>query len=88
MSTLVSPIKVDIQVDQLISDTAHFLGRTKKDLVSDAVREYVEAHRAEINVAIRGAMSRLDGSNTSAITVMTGFSKEELDDLGGVPEGK
>jgi hypothetical protein len=37
-----SPLKVDPETDKLISQGAHFLGLTKKDLVADAVRVYLE----------------------------------------------
>ena len=83
----VSPIKVDEATDRMISDAAHFLGRTKKDIVDVAVRDYVDAHRAEINEAIRGSLSRLDGTRASVVGEVTGLSRDELDDLGGVPEG-
>jgi len=33
----VSPIKIDASTDRLVSDAAHFLGRTQKDVV-DATR--------------------------------------------------
>ena len=87
MATAVSPIKVDAQTDELISHAAHFLGRSKKDFVDEAVRAYVDAHRDEINAGIREALNRLDGSNASIVSEMTGLSRAELDDLGGVPEG-
>ena len=45
MATAVSPIKVDAETDRLLSDAAHFLGRSKKDVVDVAVRDYVDAHR-------------------------------------------
>jgi len=80
-----SPVKVDPATDRLISDAAHFLGRTKKDVVSDAIREYVEAHRDELNEAIRESLSRLDGSTSSAVSLLTGMDAEELADLGGLP---
>ena len=86
MATAVSPIKVDAQTDELISHAAHFLGRSKKGLVDEAVRAYVDAHRDEINAGIREALNRLDGSNASVVSEMTGLSRAELDDLGGVPE--
>lgn len=85
MST-VSPIKVDAATDKRIADAAHFLGRTKKDIVDAAVRDYVDAHRAEINEGIRASLSRLDGTRSSIVTEITGLSREELNDLGGVPE--
>lgn len=86
MATAVSPIKVDAQTDELISHAAHFLGRSKKDFVDAAVRAYVDAHRDEINAGIREALNRLDGSNASVVSEMTGLSRADLDDLGGVPE--
>ena len=82
----VSPIKVDAATNRLISDAAHFLGRTKKDIVDVAVRDYVEAHRSEMNEAIRASLARLDGSKSAVVAEITGFSRDELDDLGGVPE--
>lgn len=33
-----APLKVDPETDELISQGAHFLGMTKKDLVAEAVR--------------------------------------------------
>lgn len=86
MTTTLAPVKVDAEADRLASDAAHFLGRTKKDVVSDAIREYVEKHRVEIQTAISESMSRLDGTNRAAVALLTGFSDAELDDLGGVPE--
>ena len=86
MTTTISPIKVDAEADRLVSDAAHFLGRTKKDVVSDAIREYVEAHREEIQTAIKESLARLDGTNIAAVKMLTGLSEEELDELGGVPE--
>jgi hypothetical protein len=82
----VSPIKVDAATDRMIADAAHFLGRTKKDIVDVAVRDYVDAHRVEINEAIRSSLARLDGTRAAVVSEITGFSREELDDLGGVPE--
>lgn len=85
MSSL-SPIKVDAATDQRIADAAHFLGRTKKDIVDAAVRDYVDAHRDEINTAIAASMSRLDGSRAAVVSEITGLSQERLNELGGVPE--
>lgn len=83
MST-VSPIKVDAATDKRIADAAHFLGRTKKDIVDAAVRDFVDAHRAEINAGIRASLSRLDGTRSAIVTEITGLSREALDDLGSV----
>jgi hypothetical protein len=81
-----SPFKVDASTDRLITDAAHFLGRTKKDVVDAAVRDYVDAHRDEINVLVAATMARLDGSRASFVSEVTGLTKDELDDLGGIPE--
>lgn len=88
MATAVTPIKVDSTTDGLISHAAHFLGRSKKDIVDVAVREYVENHRAEINEGVRTALQQLDGSTQSAVSLLTGFDAAKLAELGGVPEDK
>lgn len=84
--TTTNPIKVTAETDQLISHAAHFLGQTKKDIVDAAVRDYIDKNRDLLTQKIKDAMTQLDGSRTSVISMMTGYSKEELDDLGGVPE--
>jgi predicted transcriptional regulator len=81
-----APIKVDPATDELVSHAAHFLSRSKKDIVNAAVREYIDAHRDEINAGIRNALGQLNGTEASAISLITGLSTDELDDLGGVPE--
>jgi hypothetical protein len=81
-----APIKVDVGTDQLISHAAHFLGKAKKDIVDAAVREYVEAHRTEINKGVREAMRQLDGSPQAAVSLLTGVPVDELDQYGGMPE--
>ncbi|WP_240930383.1 hypothetical protein [Isoptericola sp. BMS4] len=74
------------EVDQILSDVSHFLGRSKKDLVDAAVRDYVEAHRDEINAGISDSISRLDGSAASVVALVGDLSTERLDELGGLPE--
>lgn len=37
----------------------------KKDIVDAAVREYVDAHRDEINAGIKSALNKLNGSGRS-----------------------
>ncbi|HVB42993.1 MAG TPA: hypothetical protein VNF47_09850 [Streptosporangiaceae bacterium] len=78
-----APIKVDPATDGLISHAAHFLGRSKKDVVDVAVREYVENHRDEINAGVRAALQQLDGSLDSAVSLLTGFNAAKLAELGG-----
>lgn len=84
--TSLSPIKVDRATDQRIADAAHFLGRTKKDIVDAAVRDYVDAHREEINEGIRSSLSRLDGTRASVVSEISGLSRGQLDELGSMPK--
>lgn len=86
MATATAPIKVDPATDELVSHAAHFLQRSKKDIVTAAVREYIDAHRQEINEGIMSALGQLDGSDSAALSLIAGLSKSEIDDLGGLPE--
>ena len=85
MATATAPIKVDAATDELVSHAAHFLSRSKKDVVDAAVREYIERHRDEINAGVKEALGQLNGTDAAAVSMMTGLSTEELDDLGGLP---
>src|SRR5680860_378494 len=85
MTAATAPIKVDIAADELVSQAAHFMSRSKKDVVDAAVREYIDAHRDEINAGIEAALGQLNGSDAAAVSLMTGFGADELDDLGGLP---
>jgi hypothetical protein len=84
MATTAAPIKVDSTTDGLISHAAHFLGRSKKDVVDVAIREYIENHRDEINAGVRVALKQLDGSTASAVSLLTGFDADKLAELGGL----
>jgi hypothetical protein len=86
MAAALTPIKVSEETDHLLSHAAHFLSSTKKDVVDHAVREFVDRHREEINRGIRDALNQLDSSNKSAVSLLTGYSSAELDELGGVLE--
>jgi len=81
-----APLKVDSAVDELITDAAHFLGMTKKDLVGEAVRVYLELRRTELREAMLAKLRRLDGSVRSSVSLLTGISPEDIDRLGGVSE--
>lgn len=85
MPTTVAPIKVSGATDQLISHAAHFMGASKKDVVDAAVREYIDNHRDEINANVRVALAQLNGSAEAAVSLLSGLTGEELDDLGGLP---
>jgi hypothetical protein len=81
-----SPLKVDPDVDELISQGAHFLGLTKKDLVAEAVRDYLAVRRDEIHVRMTEAMRVLDGTTKSRVALLTGTSADDIDRLGGIRE--
>jgi hypothetical protein len=86
MAATSAPIKVDVGTDKLISHAAHFLGKAKKDVVDAAVREYITAHRDEINAGVRAALSQLDGSSESAVSLLTGVPVDQLAEYGGMPD--
>jgi hypothetical protein len=81
-----SPLKVDPAVDELISQGAHFLGVTKKDLVAEAVKDYLAARREEIHHRMTEAMRVLDGTTKSRVALLTGISPDDIDRLGGIRE--
>lgn len=76
-------VKVNSETSQMISDAAHHLGKTRKDVVEEAVRMYMQARLPEIHDSIRELLNQLDGSRSTAVSVLTGYSKQELDELGG-----
>lgn len=86
MAAATAPIKVDIATDELVSHAALFMSLSKKDVVDAAVREYIEAHRDEINAGIKAALGQLNGSDAAAVSLMTGFGAVDLDDLGDLPK--
>ncbi len=57
-----TPLNVDRETDALITQEAHFLGVTKKDLVADAVRVYLAVRRAAVEQGVHEALAQLDGS--------------------------
>jgi hypothetical protein len=81
-----APLKVDVVVDELIADGAHFLNMTKKDLVGAAVRMYLEARREEMRTAMLAKLRQLDGSAKADIALLTGLSPDRIEELGGIGE--
>jgi hypothetical protein len=79
-------LKVDREVDELISHDARFLHMTKKDLVAAAVRAYLAERREEVHRAMREAMRALDGTRGARLSLLSGLPREHLDELGGVRE--
>lgn len=84
MSSATAPIKISHETDEVVSHAAHFLDLSKKQIVENAVREYVENHRDEINKGIRDALAQLDGSTKAGVALLTGFSDEKIESLGGI----
>ncbi|MFG2598457.1 hypothetical protein [Streptomyces sp. NPDC048462] len=81
-----SPLKVDPATDKLISQGAHFLGLTKKDLVAEAVRVYLDQRREDLREGMVEALSVLDGSLKSDVMLLTGLTVEEIDAVVGIDE--
>jgi hypothetical protein len=81
-----APLKVDPEVDELISSGANFLGITKKDLVAEAVQFYLDARREEMRQRMQDLMRQLDGTRASRVALLAGISREQLDAVGGVRE--
>ncbi|PXX69219.1 hypothetical protein DFR70_102907 [Nocardia tenerifensis] len=79
-----APLKVDPATDELISQAAHFLGMTKKDFVTEAVRVYLEQRREEVRRGMVESMKVLDGSLTASVAMLTGLSPERIEELGVV----
>ena len=82
-----APLKVAPAVDEMISSGANFLGITKKDLVAEAVRFYLDARREEMLQRMQDLMRQLDGTRASRVALLAGVTREQLDELGGVREG-
>jgi hypothetical protein len=76
-----------ISLARLSIHAAHFLGKAKKDVVDAAVREYIDTHRDEINDGIRAALTQLDGSSASAVSLLTDVPVDQLQEYGGMPPG-
>lgn len=65
----------------------HVEGQARLEIVVDAaVCEYIDGHCGEIDVCIKTALGQLNGPDNAAVSLMTGFSADELDALGGLSE--
>jgi Arc/MetJ family transcription regulator len=78
-----APLKIDPATDELITQAAHFLGMTKKDFVTEAVKAYLEQRREQVRQGMIESMRVLDGSLTTSVAALTGLSPERIDQLGG-----
>ncbi|MBT2517739.1 hypothetical protein J7E29_09870 [Streptomyces sp. ISL-90] len=76
------PIKVDAHTDRLVSDIAHFLGRSKKSVVRDAIHEFAEEHRLALGVGVADAVARASSATRNA----TGVPRSHGGGTPGAPE--
>ena len=79
-----APLKVDPQTDELISHGAHLLNMTKKQFVDEAVRRFLDERRGELQARMQSMMATLDGSPASRVSLLSGLSPQEIEELGGV----
>ncbi|WP_218007247.1 hypothetical protein [Microtetraspora fusca] len=79
-------LKVNSETDRVISHGAHFLHVTKKELVAQAVRVYLKVRQAELHTAIQEAMAQLDGTHAARVALVSGLTKGQIEELGGVEE--
>lgn len=81
---MATPLKVDAEADTIATHSAHFLGITKKQFVSEAIVFYNQARRAEIERGVHAALSVLDGTREAAVSHLSGFSSDRIAELGGL----
>ncbi|MQY15240.1 hypothetical protein SRB5_54190 [Streptomyces sp. RB5] len=79
-------LKVDPVTDELITSGASFLGMTKKELVAEAVRFYLDARREERRCHLQDLMAELDGTRASRVALLAGLTRVQLDAVGGVKQ--
>ncbi len=84
MAKAMAPVKVDADTDRLLGDAAHLLHMSKKDLLAEAVRDYVTARREQLHLSMAETLRSLDGTDASLVGLLTGLSPQRLDELGGV----
>ena len=79
-----TPLKVNPEADTIATHSAHFLGITKKQFVSDAIVFYHQARQAEIEHGVHEALVALDGSRATAVGRLSGLTPEQIAALGGI----
>ncbi len=52
-------------------------------MTDDAGREPRETHRADVQESVGRALRQLDGTVAGSVSLLTGMSRADLDDLGG-----
>jgi predicted transcriptional regulator len=78
-----APIKVSLETDQRIGHAAHFLNLSKKEVVDQAVAEFIDHRRAEIDQGVRLALAQLGGGEAAAVSLLTGLDADRIERLGG-----
>jgi uncharacterized protein len=56
---VVNAVKIDQETGRMVADLAHFLGRTKKDVVRDAVLAFAELHGNSITIGVAHSSDRV-----------------------------
>jgi len=84
MASQTAPVKIDEATHTLLAHGATALRMTQKDLLAEAIREYLTIRRDKINAALRETMQILDGTSASQVAALTGLSTERLAELGGI----
>ena len=79
-------VKVSPTADKMITSGANYLHMTKKDLVEEAVRFYLDARRDQMQAGMRELLTELDGSRAARVAMLAGITPEELRAVGGVEE--
>jgi len=77
-------VRVDLETDRLIADTARLQRRFKKDVVASAIGAYVAAHREELDQALDHTTHRIDtAADPHVRDPRTGLTRAERDELFG-----
>lgn len=66
-------VKVSPAADKLIASGANYLHMSKKDLIEEAVRFYLDARREEMQAGMRELLSELDGSRAARVVMLAGM---------------
>ncbi|KRE21830.1 hypothetical protein [Agromyces sp. Soil535] len=75
-------VRVDIETDRLIADTARLQQRFKKDVVASAIGAYVEANREELDRALDRTQHRIDSADDPfVVDPRTGLTRAEREEL-------
>ena len=81
---MTASLKVDDETDRLVTTYANFLGITKRQFVAEAVSHYAAKRVAEVEAEVKSALISLDGSQNSAVKLLTGMTFEHIEELGGI----